>query len=224
MPVEPIVATDVASVRQILTEVGSYFPLDEVAGTAEIAFFGGITREVRTVGDGTPVEFNILYRNLGWAVSLTRTTNSQFLLLAQPKPGLLAASLEFAAGGIGRNPDHRLPTTEEILERTSKHVLSETGYAGCAQYLGFSLIETGKMCDISVPETDLEPGVGRGVKAHLVFTDQANYVQEATPPPTDIIQPLLVSRELLFALVEENVLVETSAVNCFALAMMRGLI
>lgn len=216
-------ANDVDTVRSLMELVSNYYPLVQTpTDLCQIPYFGGVARE-RRLTRGGEIDFVPLYRNQGWAVALTRTVDQHFLLLIQPKPGALAPCLEFPAGGVGANPDHPL-TAPEVLERTLDHLLIETGYAGAPQYLGFSIVETGKMYDPSVKEADMLPGSGRGVKAHLVFVDQAHQISEPNPATTDIIQPIAVTPDVLRELVRDNVLTETSAVNAYTLAFLRGLI
>lgn len=175
----------------------AYWPLVRTEEESH-KFFGSVRPEVRLTRGGEDT-FYMLGRRFGWAVALTITEEGYVLLNIQPKPGLAAASLEMPAGGIGKDPKR---TTEDIIRLTREQVLRETGYGnGNATYLGFSLIETGKMFDPAVEEP-YEPGVGRGLKAHCVL--------------------FLVEVSTLVALVRDNVLVETSAVNCVALAYMNG--
>ncbi len=209
------------AVRELLARRDlQYWPLLASEQGPEIPYFGHVQIETRETRKG-PDQFYMLARRFGWAVALVITNQNQVLLNIQPKPGLVSASLEMPAGGIGKDPKR---TQDDIIRLTCEQTLRETGYGdGRACYLGFSIIETGKMYDPAVEEP-YEPGVGRGLKAHCVLIKGARKVADPQPLATDKIQSFLVSIPDLLTLVRENVLVETSAVNCVALALLQGYI
>lgn len=221
---EPIHVNNIEEIKMVMEETGNYFPKNQESEKVfDIPFFGSVVKELRQVRSGETIEFHVLARKFGWASALVRNANGEFIILVQPKPATLGPVLEFPAGGIG-SQDKSL-TKLEIIDRTSKFVLAETGYKPrTMNYLGHSLIETGKEFDPFANENEMEFGSGRGVKAHLIFMDQAELIQEPQISSTDIIRQILVSKELLFELVRNNVLRETSAINCFTLALMQGLI
>lgn len=218
---EPIVIGGdvITEVRGLLARPDlQYWPLLATEAGPEIKYFGHIQIETRETRKG-PDQFYMLARRYGWAVALVLTDDHQVLLNIQPKPGLVSASLEMPAGGIGKDPQR---TKDDIIRLTQEQTFRETGYVGNeAAYLGFSIIETGKMFDPAVQEP-YEPGVGRGLKAHCVLIKGAYRVAKQQPSATDKIQSLLVSVPDLLMLVRENVLVETSAINCVTLALLRG--
>lgn len=196
-----------------------YWPLIKSADGPEIKYFGGVKVETRQTSKG-PDDFYMLSRRFGWAVALVITKNGKVVLNIQPKPGLGVASLEMPAGGIGKDPKR---TTNNIIRLTKEEVLRETGYGqeSYVRYLGFSLIETGKMFDPTVQEP-FEPGVGRGLKAHCMILEGVKQITEPQLASTEKIQPILVSVPDLIELVKNNVLVETSAVACVTLAYFQG--
>lgn len=198
--------------------------LPRVTAGPEIKFFGGVKIEIRETAKG-PDEFWMIYRWYGWAVALVLTTTGKVVLNIQPKPGLAVASLEMPAGGIGKNPQRN---KDDICTLTVAEVLRETGYAGTCSYLGFSIIESGKFFDPAIKEfldaggKPLEPGVGRGLKAHLVIIDEAEPIAEPKPLSTEKIKTILVTVPTLLDLIRNSVLVETSAVNCVTQALLQG--
>jgi hypothetical protein len=216
-------------VAALCNPVMQYYP--KMVGVPDvkipIKFFGHLHIEMRQKADGTPDAFYMLARDYGWAVALVLTKEGKVLLNIQPKPGALAAGIEMPAGGIGKDPKR---TKEDIVKLTEGEVLRETGFAGTAQYGGFCLIESGKMFDPAVEavfneqRVPTEPGVGRGLKAHFVFITDAEQVAEPQPRSTEKIKPILVSVGQLRELVKNNLIVETSALNCILRAMLAGVI
>ena len=219
----PIIITAGNAVQEVRTlfdrpDLNRYFPLVKTELGPEIKFFGNVSVETRELPDKTD-DFYMLGRRFGWAVALVLTNTGHVLLNVQPKPGLDSASLEMPAGGIGKDPKR---TEADIISLTKAAVLKETGYGrGIATYLGFSLIETGKMFDPATQEPFV-PGVGRGLKAHCILIQNVRRITDQDLAKTEKIQPILVTINDLFDLVRENVLVETSAINCFTLAMLKG--
>src|SRR3989338_3033075 len=218
-----IVRDVVSQIRELMNreDLRDYYPLIKTEDGPEIKYFGGVRIETRQTPKG-PDTFYMLRRNYGWVVALVVTREGKVVLNIQPKPGLAVASLEMPAGGIGKDPKR---TQAGIIQLTQDQVLKETGYGNAMEthYLGFSIIESGKEFDPAV-EPPFEPGVGRGLKAHLVLLKGVERVAEQQLASTDKIQPILVSRDGLIDLVKNNVLVETSAVNCVALALLNNLI
>ncbi len=195
-----------------------------VTNGPEIKFFGEVKIEVRETAKG-PDEFWMIGRRYGWAVALVLTKAGDVVLNIQSKPGLAVASLEMPAGGIGKDPRR---SKDDICALTVTEVLRETGYTGTPLYLGFSIIESGKFFDPAVKEfldTDgkpLEPGVGRGLRAHLIMIDEAELVAVPQPRLTEKIKTILVPVPILLDLIRNSVLVETSAVNCVTQALLQG--
>lgn len=201
-----------------------YFPLtksvpDPVSRHAEIPYFGHVSKEVRTLGNGKDDDFYMLGRKSKWSMALVLTKHNLVVLNIQPKPGLNAASLEFPGGGIPAGPTG---TKEEIIRLTAEQALKESGFQGDdASYLGFTIIETGKMYDPDAKEPFV-PGVGRGLKAHCVVIRKASRIKQQELAPTESIQTVLVTVPDLKELVRRNILTEASSLACFTLALMSG--
>lgn len=205
-------------------DLSSYFPLTQVQSEAvsthaHIPYFGYVAKETRTLENGKDDDFYMLGRKSKWSIALVLTKDGLVALNIQPKPGLNAASLEFPGGGI---PAGTTDTHEEIVRLTAEQALNENGFQGDElSYLGFTLIETGKMYDPDAKEPFV-PGVGRGLKAHCVMIRNASRVRQQRLAATEKIQTVLVTVPDLKELVRCNVLTEASSLACFTLALMRG--
>ncbi len=220
MSVIKISGNAVEEIRKLMErdDLKDYWSLKKSVFHSSIPYFGEVREELRQTAKG-PEKFYPLARSFGWAVALVITKEAYVVLNIQPKPGLAVSSLEFPAGGIGKDPKRN---QTDILSLTQAQVLKETGYGnGAPTYLGFSLIETGKEFDPAVEEPFV-PGIGRGLKAHLIIIEDVELIEEQKLTNTEKIQPVLVSVPDLITLTKENVLVETSAVNCVTLALLNG--
>jgi hypothetical protein len=171
----------------------------------KIPFFGQtINYELQTPAGVD--KYTSILRHFGWVVVVGITQDWYIPTLVQWKPGVNRASWELPPGGIGKTPPDI--SEEELLEKTKEHYLKETGYGGGDwEYLGYTLIETGKYRGAGPDE--------HGLKAHMYMAKGLKKLGDArNPEPNEIMETLLVPIRDLRKVVNSGHFLEVSAVVC----------
>jgi hypothetical protein len=177
---------------------------------AKIPFFGQVLEYDLKTGNGVEHYASII-RHFGWSVVFGVTTDNQVITLVQWKPGLNSASWELPPGGIGKiSPT---ASAEEILEKTKEIYTKETGYGnGKFQYLGYTLVETGKYRGAGADD--------HGLPAHMFLATGLEKLSEArSPNPNEIMETLFVPLCEFDDVIDSGLFREISALPCALLAL-----
>ncbi len=177
---------------------------------AKIDFFGQVLEYQLQTGNGIE-KYSSIIRHFGWVVVFGVTEDDNVITLVQWKPGVNQASWELPPGGIGK-VDPGI-TSQELLVKTQKAYLRETGFGGGTwEKLGHVMIETGKYRGAGPDD--------HGLPAHMYLaTGLTPMIEKRHPERNEIIQTLLVPIREFWGVIDSGFFVEASALSCTMLAI-----